>query len=126
MNAPADQPGHAGFQIGPHRKGSSSPQLVALLPQDVLQDSSSVSLRQREEATGIEAEGTPSLFDDDDQARRLEAMVTRSRGRREGSAAKMVSLQVAESSGLDIDAFLPPSLSPRQARGTALTPTSTP
>ena len=122
-NDPADQAGHArghaGVQMGSHRKGSSSPQLVAIQPQG--QDSSALSLRHCEEATNTEAEGTPSLFDDVDQARRLEAM----RGEREGSAAKMLSHQSAESSGLDIDAFLPPSLSPRQARITALPPPKT-
>lgn len=125
-NAAADQAGHAGVQIGSHRKASGSPQLTAVSLQDPLPGSSSVCLRQREEATGIEREGTTSLFDHVDQAGQLGAMVTRSWGRREDSTAKMVSHESAESPGLDIDAFLPPSLSPRQARGTAVTPPSTP
>ena len=122
-NAAADQAGHAGVQIGSHRKASGSPQLTAVSLQDPLPGSSSVCLRQREEATGIEREGTTSLFD---QAGQLGAMVARSWGQRVGSTAKMVSHERAELPGLDIDAFLPPSLSPRQARGTAVTPPSTP
>ena len=123
-NGPADQAGHAGgragIQMGSHREGSSSPQVVAISPQDPQGDSSIVSRRQCEEATNPKAEGTPTLFGDVDQARRLEAMVSCSWGEKEGSATKMLSHQRAESLGLDIDAFLPPSLSPRQARSTAL------
>ena len=115
--------GHAGVQMQSHKKGLGSSQ-----PQEPLQDSSVVSLRQDEEAKGTEAEGSPALVDGGDQAKGLEAMVRCSWGEREGSAAKVHSHQDTESSGLDIDAFLPPSLSPRQARSTALitTPPDTP
>ena len=107
--------GHAGVQMRSHKKGLGSSQ-----PQETLQDSSVVSLRQGEEAKGTEAEGSPALVDVGDKAKGLEAMVRCSWGKREGSAAKVHSHQDTESSGLDIDAFLPPSLSPRQARSTAL------
>ena len=126
-NGPADQAGghaggHAGVQMQSHRKGSNRPQPVAVSPQEPLQGSSAASLRQDQEATDTEVEGVPSLFDGGHQATRLEAVVGRSWGEREGSASKAHSQQGTESSGLDIDAFLPPSLSPRQARSTALNP----
>ena len=107
--------------MGSHTKGFDSPLLVAMSPQGPLQSSSSSAhLRQQERVTDAETEGTPSLCDSGAEAQRHEAMVSCNWGKREGNATKVLSHKGNESSGLDIDAFLPPSLSPRQARHTAL------
>lgn len=119
-NAAADQASHAGGQLGSHRKGFNSPPLVAMLPQEPLPGCSAVPFRQQEKVTDAEMEGTASLCDSGDAAQQHKVTVSSSWGKREGSAAKVLSHKGTESAGLDIDAFLPPSLSPRQARNTAL------
>lgn len=117
-DGPAYQAGHAGEQGGSHRQGPSSPQPFAMLPEHALQSSSAVPLRQREDvSTAPEAEGVPSLFGGGDRAEQFEAMAGCSRN---VGAVGVPAKACAEASGLDVDAFLPPSLSPRQAINTAL------
>lgn len=106
-----------------HRKGFNSPPLIAM-SQGPLQGSSAVPFSQRERVTDAEIEGTASLCDSGDNAQQPEATVSCSWGKREGSAAKVLSCKGTESPGLDIDAFLPPSLSPRQARRNTTLPQS--
>ena len=104
-----------------HEKGFNTPPIVAMSPLKPLQSCSALPLRQQERVTDAETEGTPSLGNGEDEAR-----VSYSWDKREGSAAKVLSHKGTESSGLDIDAFLPPSLSPRQARNIALPQSSIP